>query len=343
MAMEQDKKGNGNRQLDQSGEYGGEDMQVTSPDGSPVDIDPTLSGNRSLQRRRMAISSEPVDLSGFDSDLAGNGVPNTPKSPETLQALEEALRTNVLFAHLEEDERRQVFDAMVEVKFHANDVIIQQGDEGDNFYVVESGECEIWIAKEGSPPQRVSVVREGGSFGELALIYGTQRAATVKAATDVTLWAIDRVTYRRILMGATIKKRKMYEGFLEKVPILAPLNHWERLTVADALEPEIYHDGEVIIRQGERGDSFFIIVDGETKVSQVTEQGEVEVARLYPSSYFGEIALLTDRPRAATVTAVGNVKVVKMDRDRFNRVMGPCEEILRRNMEIYNQYISTKI
>lgn len=338
--MEQDKR---NNHFDQSGEYGREDMQVTSPDGGPVDIDPTLSGNRSLQRRRMAISSEPVDLSGFDSDHPGNGVPNTPKSPETLQALEEALRTNVLFAHLEEDERRQVFDAMVEVKFNANDIIIQQGDEGDNFYVVESGECEIWIAKEGHPAQRVSVVREGGSFGELALIYGTQRAATVKAATDVTLWAIDRVTYRRILMGATIKKRKMYEGFLEKVPILAPLNHWERLTVADALEPEVYHDGEVIIRQGERGDSFFIIVDGETKVSQVNEQGEVEVARLYPSSYFGEIALLTDRPRAATVTAIGNVKVVKMDRDRFNRVMGPCEEILRRNMEIYNQYISTKI
>src|SRR3989344_89554 len=42
----------------------------------------------------------------------------------------------------------------------------------------------------------------------------------LQAATDVTLWAIDRVTYRRILMGATIKKRKMYEGFLEKVPIL---------------------------------------------------------------------------------------------------------------------------
>jgi len=159
----------------------------------------------------------------------------------------------------------------------------------------------------------------------------------------VTLWAIDRITYRKILMGATIKKRKMYESFLEKVPILVPLNHWERLTVADALEPEVYHDGEVIIRQGERGNSFFIIVEGETKVTQETEQGEVEVARLYPSSYFGEIALLTDRPRAATVTAVGTVKLVKMDRERFNRVMGPCEDILRRNMEIYNQYISTKI
>lgn len=58
-----------------------------------------------------------------------------------------------------------------------------------------------------------------GSFGELALIYGTPRAATVKAKTDVKLWAIDRDTYRRILMGSTIRKRKLYEEFLSKVNI----------------------------------------------------------------------------------------------------------------------------
>ena len=65
-------------------------------------------------------------------------------------------------------------------------------------------------------------IGEGGSFGELALIYGTPRAATVKAssATDVKLWGIDRDSYRRILMGSTIRKRKMYEEFLSKVSIL---------------------------------------------------------------------------------------------------------------------------
>jgi cAMP-dependent protein kinase regulator len=72
-------------------------------------------------------------------------------------------------------------------------------------------------------------------------------------------------------------------------------------------------------------------------------QEEKEVARLYSSSYFGEVALLTDRPRAATVHAVGTCKCVKMDRERFNRVMGPCEDILRRNMDLYNLYMSTKI
>lgn len=64
-------------------------------------------------------------------------------------------------------------------------------------------------------------IQEGGSFGELALIYGTPRAATVVAKTDlVKLWAIDRITYRAILMGSTMRKRKMYDDFLSKVQIL---------------------------------------------------------------------------------------------------------------------------
>lgn len=66
----------------------------------------------------------------------------------------------------------------------------------------------------------VTVIGEGGSFGELALIHGTPRAATVRAKTDVKLWGLDRDSYRRILMGSTIRKRKMYEEFLSRVSIL---------------------------------------------------------------------------------------------------------------------------
>ena len=72
----------------------------------------------------------------------------------------------------------------------------------------------------------VTTIQEGGSFGELALIYGTPRAATVRARTDVKLWGIDRDSYRRILMGSTIRKRKMYEEFLSRVSILGELLHF---------------------------------------------------------------------------------------------------------------------
>lgn len=68
--------------------------------------------------------------------------------------------------------------------------------------------------------EMVTVIGDGGSFGELALIYGTPRAASVRAKTDVKLWGIDRDSYRRILMGSTIRKRKMYEEFLSRVSIL---------------------------------------------------------------------------------------------------------------------------
>ena len=69
-------------------------------------------------------------------------------------------------------------------------------------------------------------------------------------------------TYRRILMGSTIKKRKMYEEFLSKVKILHELDQWERLTVADALEPVQFNDGDNVVIQGEKGNDFFIIAEG---------------------------------------------------------------------------------
>lgn len=98
------------------------------------------------------------------------------------------------------------------------------------------------------------------------------------------------------------------------------MDKWERLTVADSLELVSFDDAETIVKQGEPGDDFFIIVEGCAVVLQRrAEQGDdpAEVGRLGPSDYFGEIALLLDRPRAATVQARGPLKCVKLDRARF--------------------------
>ena len=66
----------------------------------------------------------------------------------------------------------------------------------------------------------VLTIAEGGTFGELALIHGTPRAATVRALTKVSLWELDRESYRKILMESTIKKRALYEHFLSQVKLL---------------------------------------------------------------------------------------------------------------------------
>merc|ERR1719283_493383 len=265
-----------------------------------------------------------------------------PKDYKTMASLSKAIAKNVLFSHLDENERSDIFDAMFPVNAMPGEVIIQQGDEGDNFYIIDSGDVEVYVNGE-----KVVQISEGGSFGELALIYGTPRAATVKActSTDVKLWGIDRDSYRRILMGSTIRKRKMYESFLSKVSILENLDKWERLTVADALEAVNFEDGVQVVKQGQPGDDFFIIVDGSASVSQYRSEGEeaVEVATLGASDYFGEIALMLDRPRAATVTATGPLKCVKLDRARFERVLGPCSDILKRNIQHYNSFVSLSV
>ncbi|XP_033630094.1 cAMP-dependent protein kinase regulatory subunit-like isoform X1 [Asterias rubens] len=284
------------------------------------------------RRRRGAFSAEPLT-----EEYAASYVKKViPKDYKTMAALSKSIAKNVLFSHLDENERSDIFDAMFPVKHNKDEVVIQQGDEGDHFYIIDEGEVDIYVEN-----TLVTTIGEGGSFGELALIYGTPRAATVKAKGDLKLWGIDRDSYRRILMGSTLRKRKLYDSFLTKVSILESLDQWERLTVADSLEPVNFEDGEKIVCQGDPGNDFYIIVEGQASVLQRrTEQDEfIEVAKLAASDYFGEIALVLNRPRAATVIARGSLKCVKLDRERFERVMGPCADILKRNITQYNSFV----
>merc|ERR1711970_531922 len=219
-----------------------------------------------------------------------------PKDYKTIASLSKAIAKNVLFSHLDENERSDIFDAMFPSSAMPGEIIIKQGNEGDNFYIIDQGEVEIYVDGE-----YVSSVGDNGSFGELALIYGTPRAATVKAKGDLKLWGIDRDSYRRILMGSTLRKRKLYESFLTKVSILESLDQWERLTVADSLEAVTFEDGERIVCQGEPGNDFYIILEGQASVLQRRDEEDefIEVAKLGASDYFGEIALVLNRPRAA--------------------------------------------
>uniref|UniRef100_A0AAY4CRT1 cAMP-dependent protein kinase type I-alpha regulatory subunit n=1 Tax=Denticeps clupeoides TaxID=299321 RepID=A0AAY4CRT1_9TELE len=294
---------------------------------SPL-MNPVVKG---LQRRG-AISAEVYT----EEDAASYVRKVIPKDYKTMAALAKAIEKNVLFAHLDDNERSDIFDAMFSVTYIAGETVIQQGL--DAVYFTSVG--QVYVNNEW-----VTSIGEGGSFGELALIYGTPRAATVRAKTNVKLWGIDRDSYRRILMGSTLRKRKMYEEFLSKVSILESLDKWERLTVADALETVQFEDGQKIVVQGEPGDEFFIILEGSAAVLQRRSENEefVEVGRLGPSDYFGEIALLMNRPRAATVVARGPLKCVKLDRPRFERVLGPCSDILKRNIQQYNSFVSLSV
>jgi cAMP-dependent protein kinase regulator len=93
-----------------------------------------------------------------------------------------------------------------------------------NIGLVFSGRFNASVSTEpGGESKHVHTYDSSGSFGELALLYNMPRAATIQAATEGSLWGMDRQTFRRILLKSAFKKRKMYESLLESVPMLKAL------------------------------------------------------------------------------------------------------------------------
>lgn len=156
-------------------------------------------------------------------------------------------------------------------------------------------------------------------------------------------WELDRNTFNHIVKDASQKKREKYEEFLASVPILSSVDDYERSKICDSIKEEKFNVGEVVINEGEDGEKanvFYIIIDGEAVATKVLNPGQApsEVMQYRPGQYFGELALLRDTKRAATVTAKTKLKLASIDRDSFKRLLGPLDEILKRNME---QYVNT--
>lgn len=261
------------------------------------------------------------------------------KTADQLSRLKASVSANFLFSHLDDEQFGLVLGALVEKPIPAKDIkVISQGDAGDYFYIVERGTFDIYVNSSGSVQPgpdgmgvKVNTIGPGGSFGELALMYNAPRAATVISTEGhSTLWALDRVTFRRILMDSAFQRRRMYESFLEEVPLLRTLTLYERSKIADALDTQKFPAGSTIIREGDPGEAFFLLESGEAEAYK-REMGPAPVKHYKKGDYFGELALLDDKPRAASVVSKGEVKVATLGKDGFQRLLGPVEGIMRRN------------
>ncbi|KAM9227826.1 cAMP-dependent protein kinase type II-alpha regulatory subunit [Leptosomus discolor] len=344
-ARDQEAAGGGRRVVS----FDGEPMQTESngdeePDRGDEDSDSDFEPpvvNR--YNRRVSVCAEAFNPDEEEEDTEQRVV--HPKTDEQRCRLQEACKDILLFKNLDQEQLSQVLDAMFERKVKPQEHVIDQGDDGDNFYVIERGLYDIVVAKDNQS-RCVGCYDNHGSFGELALMYNTPRAATIVATTEGALWGLDRVTFRRIILKNNAKKRKTYELFIESVPLLKSLEASERMKIVDVIGEKVYQDGERIISQGDKADCFYIVESGEVKIliksktmtSKEVNQ-EVEIARCHRGQYFGELALVTNKPRAASAYAVGEVKCLVMDVQAFERLLGPCMDIMKRNITHYEEQL----
>lgn len=130
-----------------------------------------------------------------------------------------------------------------------------------------------------------------------------------------------------------------YVKFLKKVTLFQSMNDNERLIIAKAFKKNKYKANQDIIKEFDEGDDFHIILEGQCKVWKNIDGKRVDLVTLKRENYFGELALLYHQPRAATVTAVGNVETISLDNESFKLLLGPIENILKRNEDNYEFYM----
>ncbi|UYV73117.1 PRKAR2B [Cordylochernes scorpioides] len=219
------------------------------------------SAHHGGNQRRINVFAEqynPEEDTTDEKDL-----PVFPKTTEERKMLKKAFGSIVLFKNLSEDQMEQVLNSMEKKEVQAGDIVIRQGDNGDYFYVIMTGLYDVTTTKPNGKTEKINTFDNGGSFGELALLYNQPRAATVTAVTDGILWAMSRVTFRTIVLKSAYKKRKQYEEFLSKVEILDVLTPYDRSNLCDALTTITYEDGKVIFKEGESANGMYFVEKGQ--------------------------------------------------------------------------------
>jgi CRP-like cAMP-binding protein len=249
------------------------------------------------------------------------------KPPEVREMLAVALKNNVLTASLGADTIRDLLNAMRSSDLEPGTVVITQGDEGDNFYVVERGKFDILV--DGA---KVAVFGDGTpnkSFGELALLYNSPRAATVVARTMARVWWIDRTTFRGIVAVSSHDEHARLKSSL-RTGIFADLDVEQFERIAAAATRVQFHDGDQIIRKGDVGEVFYIIDKGSVLCTNIGGGQSDNI--LSSGDYFGERALVKAEPRAADVFAVGETELIAVHRDDLEGVLGTVRDMLEHNI-----------
>jgi len=276
----------------------------------------------SEMHNRGKIYSQPLDL---ESEFE---IPSYPKSLEQVQFLEQTLQDNFLFMDLENSEREALIGALQSESAQAGTNVITQGDLGDYFYIVESGTIDFIV--DGN---NVGSCHAGASFGELALLYDSPRAATCRANTNVELWKVDRNTFRHMLARHDRDNQNKMEDLIRAVPMFKDLDKTTVSRFVKSLTPVHWKEGTRIVQKGEEGSVFYIIQEGNVKVHDIgLGDSKLDDLVLGPGSWFGERALLTGEPRAANVTALNDVMCMAMDRETFEASIGPLQHLLEREM-----------
>lgn len=228
-----------------------------------------------------------------------------------------AWRKVPLFARLTESELKLLEAAAVPRPMRAGEAILREGEVGETMYLIQEGSVQIHARAFDGSELVLMRLEAGEVFGELALLPGGtgRRNASARAFTDGTLLELGRDALTEALAGhpempaqvaATREKERQFRDEKLRGAAFAGLG----VSTSDsAYRHEHYAAGETVFCAGDPGERVYLILRGSARV----RRGQDVLAELLPGQFFGELAILNQAPRAATVEAVDELEVVSLD------------------------------
>ena len=268
----------------------------------------------------------------------------SPASPGSLPPLEEAI-TDVLEDLSTNDRMKTALEGLELRAFAPGAEIIRQGDYAEDFFILMEGDAAVWKEQGDGITTEVARLRPGQYFGEIGLLNGGRRTATVRALdARVRVLAMNReeflglVTDLDVLSGdiALMARRHFMAERLRRA--MPTLGGRDLAAHSDRFRLERIPPGAVIFRQGDVAETFHVLAAGEAEVVLEKDGGEQVLAHIGPGEYFGEMGLLMRRPRTATVRATAKgADILTMTRESFDSLVGgskaTLDEVLLRLMQ----------
>ncbi len=247
----------------------------------------------------------------------------------------ERLTKMPLFAGLAEDVLWAVSERLLLRHVPAGEMVFAEGAPGDAFYLIDSGQIEI-VTQSAAGSAVLALLGPDEFFGEMALLTGKPRSTGARAAGHTNLWVLYRTEFddlvnrhpsislalSRVLSDRLAEMdRRFSESHLRGLKLLAGLSSSQLEDVSRRLSPIRFRQGEVIIREGDPGYEMYFIESGRVRVVRGSGTSAILLAELGAGDLFGEMALLTGRPRSATVAALSDLDLWSMPQADFDELV----------------------
>lgn len=244
-------------------------------------------------------------------------------SMQEKSAILKSLTSHFLFNTMSKESVNSLVKLFKLFSFGPRKVVFSEGSEGQNFYIIHSGNVEVVI--EGV---KKTVISKGGFFGEMALLHNSKRTATIRTIEKSMFWVLSRDEFKAAIQSISESKQQENRAFIEKIPLFSRLTSGQRESLLNLLILHEFQSGQRIVRENDNGDLLYIIKKGSVMVSV---EG-IQKRKLGPGDFFGEQALLYKTKRTASVDAIERVALLSLKADDLVDLLGSqLENVIYKN------------